>query len=503
MSLLNNVFKFFLSQRIHDIQRFMENPHEFQHLIFKEIITKAKNTEWGKAHGYHDGLTYHEYRQNVPVSTYEDIYPYIERMLRGEQNVLWPATIDWFSKSSGTTNDRSKFIPVSQEAVDETHHKAGKDMMCLYGYSFPDTKVFTGKSLSIGGTHYTNPYNPQSRVGDVSAIIVEHLPMWVEFIRAPEKEIFFIPKWEDKINKMVETCIDENITSLTGVPTWMIVVINEVLKSQKKTNILEVWPNLELFMHGAVAFGPYKNLFKTLIPSDQFNYLELYNASEGFFGVQDRPYADDMLLMVDHGIFYEFMPLHNIGKPYPDTLTLDRVVINEPYALIITTNAGLYRYMIGDTVKFTSVNPYRIKITGRTKSFINAFGEELVVENADHAIAEACLKTGAVITDYTAAPCYFSTNNNKGGHEWFIEFAKMPNDLLHFTKILDTSLREINSDYDAKRYNDMALQPPKINSVPQNTFYKWLKTKNKLGGQNKVPRLSNDRKIADELLAIV
>lgn len=501
MGIINTVLKFFLEPRITEIRRFMENPHEVQHIVFKDLISRAEDTEWGRKYGYHKDLSIETFQERVPISTYEQLFPYIERMLKGEQNLLWPTKIEWFSKSSGTTNDRSKFIPVSYEALEETHNRCGKDMISLYISHFkPDTNVFEGKSLAIGGTHTPNPYNPTTRVGDVSAIIVQNLPMWAEYSRAPSREIFMQPKWEDKIEGMLATCADENITSLSGVPTWMVVVLQKMLERTLKNHIKEVWPNLELFMHGAVSFAPYKEIFQRLCPD--ILYLELYNASEGFFGVQDRKNADDMLLMLDHGVFYEFIPMEEFGKEYPTALTLDKVEEGKNYALVISTNAGLWRYLIGDTIRFTSVKPYRFKITGRTKHFINAFGEELVVENADIAIAEACKQTHSVIRDYTAAPI-FMQQGQQGGHEWLIEFEHAPASIEIFTQILDTTLRQINSDYDAKRYNDLALKKPVVHVLPAGTFYNWLKSKGKLGGQNKVPRLSNTREYAEQILGIV
>lgn len=500
MGLVNSVFKFFLEQRITDIRRFMHNPHEVQYLVFHSLVNSAKDTEWGKKYGYREDLSINEFQKNVPVSTYEQLFPYIERMLKGEQNVLWGSKIEWFSKSSGTTNDRSKYIPVSEESLDECHNKCGKDALALYINNFnPDTKVFDGKSLAIGGTHYPNPYNPGTRVGDVSAIFVQNIPVWAEFVRAPQRDIFLLDKWEEKIARMVETTAEDNITSLSGVPTWMVVVLQRMLEKTGKDNIMDVWPNLEVFLHGAVAFGPYKPLFEKLCPGIRF--LELYNASEGFFAVQESPADDDMLLMLDHGVFYELLPMEELESGSPKAITLAQAELNKNYALVISTNAGLWRYLIGDTIKFTSLKPYKIKITGRTKHFINAFGEEVVVENADTAIASACEQTGAVISDYTACPVYLG-ENKQGGHEWLVEFEREPSSMGTFAEVLDRTLRQINSDYDAKRYQDIALRPPLVQRLPPKTFYTWLKSKNKLGGQNKVPRLSNTRQYVDEIRAM-
>lgn len=500
MGLINSVLKFFLQQRYDDIQKMMHNPVDFQNATFNDLIIKAKDTEIGKKYGFKDRFSIKSFQSRVPISTYEQIFPYIERMLKGEQNILWHSNIEWFSKSSGTTNAKSKFIPVSHESLEDCHNKAGKDMVALYFNNFnPESKIFDGKTLAIGGTHGPNPYNPLTRVGDVSAVVVENLPIWAEFARAPDKDIFMLYKWEEKIEKIIKTTANEDITSLSGVPTWMVVVLQKMLEHTQKKSITEVWPNLEVFLHGAVSFLPYKDLINTLIGNPNFMYQELYTASEGFFAIQDIKGADDMLLMLDHGIFYEFIPLENLGEENPQTLTLENVEPNKNYALVITTNAGLWRYLIGDTVKFTSISPFRIKITGRTKHFINAFGEELVIENADYAISKACAQTQAVIKDYSAAPVFLQAGK-QGRHEWLVEFDVAPTSMEQFTQILDQSLREINSDYDAKRYKDLAIIQPIVHHLPTNSFYNWLKIKNKLGGQNKIPRLSNNREFIDQIL---
>ena len=503
MGLINSVLKFFLQQRMMDIQKMMDNPVDYQLLTFHDLVRKAKDTEWGRKYGYKDNLSLKTFQSRVPISTYEQLFPYIERMLKGEQNILWHSHIAWFSKSSGTTNDRSKFIPVSSEALEDCHNKGGKDMLALFFNNFnAESKVFDGKTLSIGGTHTQNPYNAETRVGDVSAVVVENLPVWAEFARAPDKEIFMLTKWEDKIDKMVKATASEDITSLSGVPTWMVVVLQRMLEHTGKNSMIEVWPNLEIFLHGAVSFVPYRELVDKLIGSPNFMYQELYTASEGFFAVQDLKGADDMLLLLDHGVFYEFIPLEDMVNEHPKTLTIDQVELYKNYALVISTNAGLWRYLIGDTIKFTSIKPYRIKITGRTKHFINAFGEELMVENADFAIAKACLQTNAVLKDYTAAPVYLQ-KGKQGCHEWLIEFEVKPTSIDTFIEVLDKTLREINSDYDAKRYNDIALCMPIVTTLPQGTFYNWLKTKNKLGGQNKIPRLSNNRTYVEDITEMI
>ncbi|PSR57352.1 hypothetical protein AHMF7605_17625 [Adhaeribacter arboris] len=492
-----------MKKRIHQIDLFRKYPHDVQNELFSSLLDTAKNTDWGKKYGYAEITSVEEYKKRVPISTYEDLFPHIERVMKGEQNVLWPSTISWFAKSSGTTNARSKYIPVSPESLEDCHYKGGKDMLSIYTILYPDTRVFNGKSLSIGGSLRENEYNPKSYCGDVSAVIMRNLPIWAEAKRTPPLKVALMDKWEEKIEAMADITVKENVTSLTGVPTWTYVLLNRILELTGKNNILEVWPNLELFAHGAVAFGPYRELFKQLIPSDQMHYLEIYNASEGFFGIQDQAGThDEMLLMLDYGVYYEFIPMDEIDLDDPKALTLDQVELDKNYALVISTNAGLWRYKIGDTIKFTSLEPYRIKISGRTKHFINAFGEELIIENAETAIIEACQKTNAIMANFTAAPVYFE-GKNRGGHEWVIEFSREPDNLETFRQVLDETLRTINSDYDAKRQNDLALRAPIIQLAPPGTFHQWLRNKGKLGGQNKVPRLSNSREYLEEILELL
>ena len=416
--------------------------------------------------------------------------------------MLWPSEIKWFAKSSGTTNDRSKFIPVSEESLEECHYKGGKDLLSIYCNNRPETKIFTGKCLVLGGSSQINQLNADSSYGDLSAVLIKNLPFWAEFYRTPEQSITLMENFEEKVEKIARATLEVNVTNISGVPTWNVVLAKRILELSGKSNLLEVWPNLELYFHGAVNFTPYREQFKELIPSDQMYYLETYNASEGFFGIQDLPNSEEMLLMLDYGIYYEFLPMEHLGEENPKTLSLDEVELEKNYALIISTNAGLWRYMIGDTIKFTSLSPYRIKITGRTKHFINAFGEELIIDNAEKALAKACAETKCSIRDYTACPIYFK-GNEAGAHEWIIEFEKSPKDLERFGELLDQELRALNSDYDAKRYKDMALRKPQIHQAPEGTFYQWMKTRGKLGGQHKVPRLANERRYVEEILALM
>jgi hypothetical protein len=504
MGLLNSILTWVMKKRIHQMELFMKYPHDVQEEIFRKLVQAARHTEFGKKYNFNSVATYRQYNEQVPVHSYEQLFPYIERLMRGEQNILWPSEIKWFSKSSGTTNARSKFIPVSEEALEDCHYKGGKDLISIYVNNYPDTKIFDGKGLGVGGSLQVNEYDPSasSHYGDVSAVIMQNLPVWAEFIRTPSLETALMSNWEEKIERMAFETATENVTNIAGVPTWTVLLIQRIVELQGKQSILDVWPNLEVFFHGAVSFTPYRALFKKLIPKPSMAYWEIYNASEGFFGIQDQRDSEEMLLMLDYGIFYEFIPMEEMNTEHPRVLRLGEVETGKNYAMIITTNAGLWRYNIGDTVKFTSLNPYRIKISGRTKHFINAFGEEVIVENAESAIAKACEATGAIITNFTAAPVYLDAGK-KGGHEWIIEFKQQPHDLVEFTHILDSALRSINSDYDAKRSHNLALVAPQIHAVAEGTFYAWMKSRGKLGGQNKVPRLSNSREYVEDLLKII
>lgn len=504
MGLINSILTWVMRKRIHQIELFMKYPHDVQEELFKKLIVEASATEFGKKYGFGDIESVEQYRQRVPVFTYEKLFPYIRRLMQGEQNILWPGEITWFSKSSGTTNERSKFIPVSQEALEECHFKGGKDLISIYVNNFPDTKLFDGKGLAVGGSHQINEYDSSesSFYGDVSAVIMQNLPPWAQFIRTPSLETALMGNWEEKIEKMAVETAQVNVTNIAGVPTWTALLIQRIVALEKKENILEVWPNLEVFFHGAVAFKPYRNLFESLIPKSSMRYVETYNASEGFFGIQDQQNSEEMLLMLDYGIFYEFIPVEELDKEQPRAVGLGEVEVGKNYAMIISTNAGLWRYNIGDTIKFTSVSPYRIKISGRTKHFINAFGEEVIIENAESAISKACADTGAVIDNFTVAPVFLE-KGKKGGHEWLIEFKVKPQSLDTFTAILDESLRKVNSDYDAKRQQDLALVRPEVHSVREGTFYDWMKKRGKLGGQNKVPRLFNTREYVDDILQML
>ena len=502
MSLFNETLLWLMKRRMPRIEEHFNNPLELQHSSLEELIFSGRNTEWGKKYGYSEIGNYEQFKAKVPISTYEEIFPYIDRMMHGEQNILWSSPISWFSKSSGTTNARSKFIPVSKESLENCHMMGGKDMITLLINNKPETKIFEGKGLSIGGSLSNNPLNSSLLLGDVSAVVMKNLPIWAQIIRTPSLDVALMDDWDQKIEKMAIETSKENVTSILGVPTWTLVLIEKILEITGKKSILEVWPNFEFLVHGAVAFGPYREMFQNLVfPSSEVRFLEIYNASEGFFAIQDDlSLPDEMLLMLDYGIFYEFIPIGANGEEVDRVVSLDQVVLGVNYAVLITTNSGLWRYKIGDTVKFTSILPYRIKISGRTKHFINAFGEELIIENAEKAISVACIQTNSEIKDYTAAPAYME-GGKKGSHEWVVEFSKAPKDLRIFVEILDRTLREINSDYDAKRSYDLVLEAPQIIVAPKGTFYAWMRARGKLGGQHKVPRLSNNREFLDGVKA--
>lgn len=502
MSIINNIVSWIMKKRIHQIELFMKYPLEVQQEWLSDLVNTARNTEWGLKYDFRSIDSPSDFKQRFPIQNYDSLKPYIERMMKGEKNILWSSNITWFAKSSGTTSDKSKFIPVSEESLEECHFKGGKDMLAIYCNNRPETQMFTGKGLVMGGSHQVNQLNDESCYGDLSAVLIQNLPIWAEFYRTPDLSIALMDEWEAKIEKMARATMVENVTSITGVPTWTVILAKRILELTGKNNLLEVWPNLELYVHGAVNFTPYREQFKKLIPSSDMYYLETYNASEGFFGIQDQSNSTEMLLMLDYGIYYEFQPMDSYGDPYAKTLDLSEVELNKNYAIIISTNGGLWRYMIGDTVKFTSLNPFRIQITGRTRHFINAFGEELIIDNAEQALTAATKATNSIIKDYTAGPVYFTDGEN-GGHEWIIEFERRPENVEYFLYLLDENLKKQNSDYEAKRYKDIALRRPILHIAPEGTFYNWMKNKGKLGGQHKVPRLANDRKYLEELLGLM
>ncbi len=503
MPILNSIASWWMKKRMHQIELFMKYPIDVQNESLRKLIAAAKDTEWGKQHDYKNINNHEQFISNVPLQDYETLKPFIDRVRRGEQNVLWNTDIKWFAKSSGTTNDKSKFLPVSEESLDDCHYNGGRDMLAIYCSLHPDTQLFTGKNLGLAGSLATDNFgNYESQNGDLSAIMMNNLPMWAEFFRSPDLSIALMDKWDEKIEKISNAIINENLVSLAGVPSWMLLIMKRVLEITGKKSIVEVWPDMEVYFHGGVNFAPYKEQFKAIFNKPDMNYLELYNASEGFFGIQDQLDSSELLLMLDYGIYYEFMPINELGHSNSKTVLLEAVDLNTTYGLVISTNAGLWRYMLGDTIKFTSLNPFRFKITGRTKHFMNAFGEEVIVDNADKALGIACEKSGALMKEYTAAPVYMQGNEN-GAHEWLIEFERQPSTIEYFTEMLDNALKSINSDYEAKRYQNLILKQPIVKSLPEGTFYKWFESKGKLGGQHKVPRLSNDRKCVEEILQLI
>lgn len=487
--------------RLWRIDGWKTHPTDAQREVLQDLVTSAQYTEFGRKYNFSSLFNIRSFKQTVPIHEYDDIKPYIQRIMNGEQNILWNTPIYWFAKSSGTTSDKSKFIPVSEESLQDCHYKAAKDVLTMY-YNFnPDSDLLTGKGLVLGGSHTIHQVNDDVQYGDLSAVLLQNSPFWGHWIRTPELSIALLDEWETKIEKLALNTIGENVTSISGVPTWTLVLFRRILEITGKSCMAEVWPSLELYMHGGVSFTPYREQFQQLI-GKPIHYLEMYNASEGFFAAQDVPGEEGMLLFTDHGIFMEFMPIEEYGKADPQTIGLREVELNKHYAPVISTNGGLWRYLVGDTVQFTSLNPFKIKVSGRLKHYINAFGEEVMVDNSDKAIAIASGKTGAVVNDYTAAPVYFSAHGN-GAHEWLIEFEKEPADLAQFVRELDAALKSINSDYEAKRHKDIALQMPLVKPLRKGVFKEWLRSKGKLGGQHKVPRLSNDRKYVDEIMAFV
>ena len=497
-SILNNLY---FTPRMRAIEQYATEAETLQMQVMHRLVSMARDTEWGKQHGFASIKSYDDYSRSMPIQTYEEVKGYVERMRRGEQNLLWPSKIQWFAKSSGTTNDKSKFLPVSRESLKDTHYQGGRDAVAVYLAQNPQSRFFSGKGLILGGSHAPNLNTPHSLVGDLSAILIENLPTLVNYIRVPSKQTALMEHFEPKMEQIAREAIGANVSNLSGVPSWMLVLIKHILEKTGKQSLEEVWPNLEVFFHGGVAFTPYREQYKQVIQSAGMHYVETYNASEGYFGTQNDPLDAAMLLMIDYGVFFEFMPLEELGSAHPHVVPLWGVETGKNYALIITTSAGLWRYMIGDTVKFTSRNPYKFIITGRTKHFINAFGEELIVDNAEKGLARACAATGAQISDYSAAPVFMDANA-KCRHQWLIEFSRQPNDLQEFARILDDTLKEVNSDYEAKRQNNLALQPLEIIVARQGLFHDWLDQKGKLGGQHKIPRLSNTREYIEEMLKL-
>ncbi|WP_298221646.1 GH3 auxin-responsive promoter family protein [Flavobacterium sp.] len=497
LPIINSIASWVLKQRIHQIELFLKYPNEVQDELLMNLLRSAENTVVGKHYDFNSIKSYATFKERIPISTYEDLEPFIEQTRQGEQNIFWNTPIKWFAKSSGTTNAKSKFIPVSNEALEDCHYKGSKDLLCLYLNNNENSELFIGKSLRLGGSSQIYENN-NTFFGDLSAILIENMPIWAEFSSTPSNRVSLMSEWETKIMAIINESRNENVTSFAGVPSWMLVLLNKTLEETGKGNLLEIWPNLEVYFHGGVSFEPYREQYKRILPGNDFKYYEIYNASEGFFAIQDLNNSNDLLLMLDYGIFYEFIPMDVYGTSEEKAIRLADVVLNKNYAIMITTNAGLWRYLPGDTVRFTSLSPYRIRVTGRTKHHINVFGEELMVENTDQAISKTCEITNTQVVDYTVAPI-FMEGKEKGAHEWIIEFKENPKNPMEFQKLLDENLQSLNSDYEAKRYNNMTLNPLVLHIARPNLFYDWLKEQDKLGGQHKIPRLSNQRDYLEQL----
>lgn len=497
-SFANYFISRFIHSRVKSVMQWLARPQQCQQEILQYLIAANQQTEWGKMHNFTGIRNANQFARQIPIQDYNSLKPYIDRTMNGQQGVLWHQPVTWFAKSSGTTAGKSKFLPLTKQAIYSCHIAGSRDIMALYIHNNPGTKLFSGKTLILGGSSSVHQLNPHSRYGDLSAVLLQHMPPLGNFLRTPPLNISLLPDWNDKIEQTARLAIKQHITGFAGVPTWFLVLFKQILEITGKNNLAEVWPGLELYLHGGVSFTPYTDVFSRLIPLPNMQYWQTYNASEGFFAIQDQPGRTDMALLLNHGIYYEFLPMTEFDSPNPITLQLHEVELGKNYAIVISTNAGLWRYLPGDTIAFTSTNPYRIRVTGRTRHYINAFGEELIVDNADEAIHHACRQTNATVQEYTAAPVYLS-ETGKGGHEWLVEFAQLPHNLPEFVQQLDTRLQAINSDYEAKRFNNLAMQLPVVTPVPEGTFYRWLQSKGKLGGQHKIPRLSNDRHYIDEI----
>ncbi len=500
MSITKLARPFFL-HRLKAIARYATDAEEIQRKVLARLLREAAQTAYGRDHGFGEIRSYEEFSRTVPVNTYEELKGFIDRMRHGERDVLWKGRVKWYAKSSGTTNDKSKFIPVSSAGLHDTHYAGGTDAVALYLQNNPESRLFDGRALILGGSHQPNYNLPGSLVGDLSAILIENINPVVNLFRVPKKRVALLSDFEEKRDLIAREALRKNVTNLSGVPSWMMGVITRVLELSGKQYLDEVWPNLEVFFHGGIAFTPYRELYHSLMRNPRMQYMETYNASEGFFGLQSDLADPAMLLMLDYGVFYEFIPLEEVGKEQPQAVPLWEVETNRNYAIVITTSCGLWRYQIGDTVRFTQTKPYKFVISGRTKSFINAFGEELIVDNAEQGLAEACQQTGAQVREYTAAPV-FMDETGKCRHQWVIEFTKMPANVGEFATILDRTLQNVNSDYEAKRYKNITLQPLEIIVGRTDLFHDWLSSRGKLGGQHKVPRLANNRAIIEEVIAL-
>ena len=499
--MITNIAHKYLDFKFREVDRFINRPIYTQGKILAYLLRNGAQSLIGQQYNFSTIQNKDDFRKQVPVFHYEDLRPYLDKILiQKQQNVLWNKPIKWFAMSSGTTEDKSKYIPVTDESLTKGHYRCGEQMLSIYGQSNHNARFFFGKTLVLGGSKQINNIGDGIFTGDISAILIKNLYFWAKRSRTPES-ISLLPDWEVKLQALTDYAIKNDIRAFMGVPSWLMVLLKKI-KNDTGRELTDIWPNLEVFFHGGVSFTPFAEQYKKLIQKPDMYYWETYNASEGFFGVQFSDKSKDMLLMLDSGIYYEFVPMSEWNSENPKTLTLDEVETGQSYALLISTNGGLWRYMIGDTIEFTSTNPYLFRITGRTKNFINAFGEEIIIDNAERALAEACKDTNAQISEYTAAPVYFG-DNNTGAHEWLIEFSIEPDSLDNFVRSLDDNLKKVNSDYEAKRSYNLSLGLPIVRPLPKGTFNEWLKSIGKLGGQNKVPRLSNNRDYMDKLLGFI
>ncbi|AFL97830.1 GH3 auxin-responsive promoter family protein [Ornithobacterium rhinotracheale] len=499
VTIVNKIASFVVNSYVNKVEEIRTQPIEAQQRVFKYLIERGKRTQYGQKFDFKNIKTYEDFKEKVPVVIYEELEPEIERARRGAADVLWPGKVQWFAKSSGTTNAKSKFIPITKESLEQNHFTSGKMLFANYLENHPNTAMFTKKNLRIGGS--ADLYQEYgTKYGDLSAIMIDNLPFWADYMNTPNKEISLLSDWNVKLDAIAQAAIKDSVGSLTGVPSWMLVLLNHCLSLTGKDHLHEIWPDLEVFFHGGISFKPYLKNYEEIC-GKEMRYYEIYNASEGYFSMQDLPDSKDMLLMLNTGIFFEFIPMEEEALKARKAVPLQEVELNKNYAIVISTIGGLWRYMIGDTVKFKSINPYRIVVSGRTKHYINAFGEEIIIENAEEALDFASNETGAKIKEYTGAPI-FMHDKEKGAHEWVIEFEREPNDFEQFKILFDQKLKEINSDYEAKRYNNMTLNFPSIHMGRKDLFYDWMESRGKLGGQNKVPRLCNDREYIDPLLRL-
>ena len=501
MDLITSLIYKAMSYRLRKIERYTVDSDSIQSAQLAQVLKRFNGTAYSSKYTKEPILSYEEYRKSVPIVEYEEIRTFVEEMLKGKRGELFSEKCQWFATSSGTSGGRSKYLPVPNSHLRQCHYRGASDTLWLYLETRPDSQFFKYKSLVIGGSHSPSQYGKETDTGDLSAILIQNMPLLGQLYRVPSKRTLLMGEWISKMQKIVEEVHTADVGSLSGVPSWMLETIMAILEKTGKQNLSEVWPNLEVFFHGGISFEPYRDKYRAIIPSDRMQYRETYNASEGFFGIQNDPLDKSLLLMQDYGIFYEFIPMSRFDDPERIAIPLCDVKMGVNYAMVVSTLGGLYRYVIGDTIQFTHLSPYKFIITGRTASYINAFGEELMVHNANDAISKVASDMGLSVLEYTAGP-RFNLDKANGYHEWIIEFDKAPSDPAVFMSNLDQELRKVNSDYDAKRYADMALLMPKLIIAKKNLFKEWLVAEGKLGGQHKIPRLKNDASLLDKLIQL-